>query len=172
LLDLANYDEASKDALGSVVQWTAAGWQEQFNEWEGNGLQSPFLDPIGIFSGSVAAKSVASTSMAMARGVGAGSKLGVETLRRQAVKLAWKEERELVRRTGQGTRMWTAAERAELISTGQVKGYVGHHVNSVKGFPQMAGMSDNIQFVRKGAEHLLLHNGNWRNVTSGPLISR
>ncbi|NQU10126.1 hypothetical protein HQ590_05005 [bacterium] len=55
--------------------------------------------------------------------------------------------------------------------SGRVKGYIGHHINSVKGSPNMAANPTNVRFVRP-AEHLFLHNGNWRNVTTGDLITR
>jgi hypothetical protein len=53
----------------------------------------------------------------------------IEADRRWAVKEAWKQEADLVRRTGQGTRQWTQAEMRELLRTGKVSGYEGHHIN-------------------------------------------
>ena len=91
--------------------------------------------------------------------------------RQKAVNEAWKLEQDLVGRTGQGTRPWTNAEKAELLETGRVSGYQGHHINSVSSNPQLAGNPNNIQFVRPG-EHLGLHGGNWSNPTWGPLVPR
>ena len=91
------------------------------------------------------------------------------TCRGNAVKKAWKNEQELVRTTGQGTRNWTPAQMKELLNTGKVKGFVGHHMKSVKGFPNLAGEPNNIQFLTR-AEHLLAHGGNWRNITYGRYI--
>ena len=54
----------------------------------------------------------------------------------------------------------------ELLDTGKVKGFVGHHMKSVKGYPSLAGDPNNIQFLTR-AEHLLAHGGNWRNITHG-----
>lgn len=54
----------------------------------------------------------------------------------------------------------------------KVKGYEGHHINSVKGHPEDAGDSSNIEFVKKGGEHLSRHNGNYRNPSSGKKINR
>lgn len=58
------------------------------------------------------------------------------------------------------------------MRTGKVSGYVGHHSNSVKGSPELAGEPENIKFVRGGAAHLEEHGGNFRNPTKGPLIRR
>ena len=84
---------------------------------------------------------------------------------------AWKKEAALIRRTGQGSRDWTRAEIKELLSTGKVKGYIGHHINSIKGYPNLAGNPANIEFVER-ASHIKKHGGNFQNVTSGPLINR
>jgi RHS repeat-associated protein len=92
-------------------------------------------------------------------------------LRRKAVNDAWAAEQDMVAQTGQGTRPWTEAEKAELLATGRVSGYQGHHISSVSANPQMAGDPNNIQFVRPG-EHLDLHNGDWHNPTWGPVIPR
>ena len=91
------------------------------------------------------------------------------TCRGNAVKKAWKNEQELVKTTGQGTRNWTPAQMKELLNTGKVKGFVGHHMKSVKGFPNLAGDPNNIQFLTR-AEHLLAHGGNWQNITYGRYI--
>lgn len=90
--------------------------------------------------------------------------------RSNAVKKAWKNEQELVKSTGAGTRNWTQAQIDELLSTGKVKGFFGHHMQSVSGFPDLAGNPDNIQFLSY-AEHLLAHGGNWRNITYGRYIT-
>ena len=92
-------------------------------------------------------------------------------LRREAVRKAWQEERELIRRTGRGTRAWTAAERKELLKAGKVSGYHGHHINNVKAHPHLAGNPDNIVFLKPG-EHLQAHGGNWQNTTTGALLNR
>lgn len=85
--------------------------------------------------------------------------------RGNAVRKAWKNEYNNVKSGGNGlTRSWSPAERAELIKTGKVHGYQGHHIKSVKGFPGLAGDPTNIQFLTR-AEHLQAHSGNWRNIT-------
>ena len=93
------------------------------------------------------------------------------TLRRQAVRDAWKAEQQLVKKTGSGTRNWTKAEKAELLKTGKVKGYEGHHINNVKDHPEFAGNPNNIEFVKR-PEHLDAHGGNFRNETHGELLNR
>ena len=72
---------------------------------------------------------------------------------------------------GGGTRLWTKAEKAELLRTGKVKGYEGHHINNVKDHPELAGDPNNIRFVKRG-EHLDAHGGNFRNETHGELLNR
>jgi hypothetical protein len=47
----------------------------------------------------------------------------------------------------------------ELLTTGKVNAYQGHHVNSVNGSPELAGDPNNIEFVRAGQEHLSRHRG-------------
>lgn len=96
----------------------------------------------------------------------------VEYLRRKAVRLAWEQERSLVRRTGQGTRDWNAAEMQELLSKGKVSGYKGHHINNVASAPGLAGDPNNIDFVDQ-AEHMERHNGGrTRLPTRGGLMMR
>ena len=88
------------------------------------------------------------------------------------VRTAWKAEKDLVNRTGKGTKRWTKAEIKELKETGKVRGYEGHHINSVKNNPAMARNPRNIKFVKGRTEHLGEHGGNYRNQTSGNLIDR
>ena len=95
----------------------------------------------------------------------------LSTLRKQAVRDAWKAEQQLVKKTGSGTRNWTKAEKAELLKTGKVKGYEGHHINNVKDHPEFAGNPNNIEFVKR-PEHLDAHGGNFRNETHGELLNR
>ena len=94
-----------------------------------------------------------------------------KSLRKKAVRDAWKEEKELVKQTGEGTREWSAAEKKVLLEKGKIKGYQGHHINNVKHHPHLAGRPDNIKFVTP-AEHLAEHGGNFANETTGGLISR
>jgi len=89
--------------------------------------------------------------------------------RSKGVSRAWAKERELVSK-GRGTREWTVAEQKELLRTGRVKGYQGHHMKSVSDHPQYADDPKNIQFLdsRKGNnEHLKAHKGDYRNESDG-----
>ena len=95
----------------------------------------------------------------------------LEQRRRKGVKLAWEEERKLIEQGKPGTRFWTDDEKAELRVTGKVKGYVGHHINSVSTHPELADVPDNIRFV-DSIEHLDAHGGNYHNPTQGELVSR
>lgn len=90
----------------------------------------------------------------------------IQTERQSAVDKAWEREVELVR-VGKGTRQWTAEEQKELLSTGKVEGYFGHHMQSVKTNPENAGNMDNIQFLNH-EEHIQgAHQGNTKNSTNG-----
>lgn len=90
----------------------------------------------------------------------------LQTERQKAVDEAWKFEVELVRR-GKGTRQWTADEQKELLATGKVNGYYGHHMQSVKTNPENAGNKDNIQFLNY-EEHINgAHQGSTKNSTNG-----
>ncbi len=91
----------------------------------------------------------------------------VKSQRKAAVKEAWENERKAVAKGKKGkTREWLADEIGELINTGKVKGYQGHHMKSVKAYPELAGDPNNIQFLTR-SEHLKAHGGNWRNPTHG-----
>jgi len=95
----------------------------------------------------------------------------IDSDRRYAVDQAWKREAELVRETGEGSREWTADQKKELLETGRVKGYQGHHINSVNGNPEQARNPQNVEFVTRD-EHFERHMRNWRNQTRGPLRPR
>lgn len=86
--------------------------------------------------------------------------------RQNAVRSAWKDERTRVEQ-GQGTRDWSPDEQKELLSTGRVSGYEGHHMKSVSLFPEQAGNPENIQFLSE-SEHLDgAHQGSYHNATNG-----
>ena len=59
----------------------------------------------------------------------------LEQRRRKGVMLAWEDERKLVQRRNKGSREWSDAEIDELLATGRVNGYVGHHINANRGNP-------------------------------------
>ena len=100
------------------------------------------------------------------------TKVEIAVARRAAVRIAWKEEKKLVQATGKGTRNWTKAETKELLKNGKVKGYQGHHINSVNGNTRLAGNPNNIDFVKGSKGNLKAHGGNFQNPTTGPLKNR
>lgn len=86
--------------------------------------------------------------------------------RQNAVRNAWKEEKNRVSE-GIGTRKWSENEQKELLEKGRVSGYEGHHMKSVKLYPEYAGDSNNIQFLTED-EHLYgAHKGDYHNLTNG-----
>ena len=54
--------------------------------------------------------------------------------RQNAVRKAWKQEKERVSK-GYGTRRWTIDEQKEILQRGAVSGYQGHHMKSVSLYP-------------------------------------
>lgn len=86
--------------------------------------------------------------------------------RQYAVRHAWKEEQIRVA-NGEGTRNWTKEEQKELLETGRVAGYEGHHMKSASLYPEQARNPENIQFLTE-EEHLYgAHQGNYHNQTNG-----
>jgi RHS repeat-associated protein len=100
-----------------------------------------------------------------------GKELSVASARRKAVQVAWEQERALVQLTGRGTRRWTPAEARQLLETGRVTGYQGHHINSILNSSQVAGNPYNVVFKTR-PEHFAAHAFNWRTPTFGPLVKR
>jgi hypothetical protein len=96
----------------------------------------------------------------------------LDSERSEAVKEAWRQEAILVKTEATATRDWDDAEKREMIETGKVKGYQGHHINSVSAHPKLAANSDNIKFVKQGQEHIESHGGDFRNPTDGRLLNR
>jgi RHS repeat-associated protein len=96
----------------------------------------------------------------------------IDKARRQAVRDAWKQEKALIAAGQEGTVKWTDAQKAELLKTGKVKGFEGHHINSVNGSPELARNPNNIKFVEGRAGNLAEHKGNFRLQTGGKLLSR
>ncbi len=98
----------------------------------------------------------------------------IGSLRKEAVYNAWKQESELVRAAGSGTRSWKPGELSRLrrLRPGEtIKGYEGHHMYNVKHHPRWAGDHRNIEFVTE-KEHLARHPGNFHKPTTGKLIDR
>lgn len=103
------------------------------------------------------------------------AKSAFNAARKSAIKDALKQEQYNAIHGAKLSRDWTAAEIKELKESGIVKGYVGHHRNTVKGNDlSMARNPDNIDFM-KGAAHTDVHieNGGFQNPISGqPLLDR
>lgn len=90
--------------------------------------------------------------------------------RQEAVRKAWKDE-VLYVQNGFGTRNWTKEQQEELLTTGKVSGYEGHHMKSVSQYPAWADCDENIQFLTN-KEHLEAHKcgyiqGGYSNYTNG-----
>ena len=98
------------------------------------------------------------------------TKKEIESQRKAAIKNAWLNECMDIKNGGHGiSRVWSDIEITELLEKGKVKGYEGHHMKSIKGFPELAGDPNNIQFLTR-SEHFLAHGKNWRNITNGRYI--
>lgn len=86
----------------------------------------------------------------------------------------------MVSTTGSGTVNWTDAQKAELLRTGTVEDYTGHHINNVASAPDWKGDPRNIRFLKNGKVgmpndklHALTgHRGDYHNDTKGILIDR
>lgn len=91
------------------------------------------------------------------------SNLATKSERKAAVKMAWENEQERVRR-GEGTRNWSVSQQAELLEYNQVTGFEGSHMMNVKDYPEYAGNPDNIQFLPSVAHFEGVHEGNPRGV--------
>ena len=107
-----------------------------------------------------------------------------------AINRAWKQEQDLINRTGQGTRNWTPEELDVIKNTKSSKqitskmsnmSYTGHHINNVADFPDWKGDGRNIVFLQNANhpsgfdEHLHSnqgHRGDYGNDTKGRLIDR
>lgn len=72
-------------------------------------------------------------------------------LKQSAIDAAWERERQLVLQ-GKGTRDWSVSQQEELIRTGKVSGFYGHHMLDASNNPSVAANPDNIQFLNH-AEH-------------------
>ena len=96
-----------------------------------------------------------------------------DNARRSAVRQAWKQEKELLMKTGRTTMKLSGKEKNELLKKGKVSGWEGHHINSVaQNDLKSASDPNNIKFVKGRSEHLKEHNGNFNNETSGSLTDR
>ena len=94
-------------------------------------------------------------------------------LRQKAVRQAWRQEAELVRKTGRGTRDWTPRQLDRLRKGKKVPGYVGHHIRDVSSHSKRwTGDPRNIKLVTERQHLKKEHRGSFRNPTTGKLIDR
>lgn len=96
-----------------------------------------------------------------------------DTLRNKAVADAWKIEQDAVR-TGTSRYKWTFAQKRELLKTGKVSGFEGHHILTVNELENTANKwlissPNDIVFLSK-KNHFLAHGGNFQNPTDTEFI--
>lgn len=97
----------------------------------------------------------------------------LKTARQKAVRRAWAIERKLLGSGGETSMKLAVKEKDELLRTGKIAGWEGHHINSATvDNLELAMDPNNIRFVKGRKAHLELHDGNWKNQTSGPLMDR
>lgn len=73
--------------------------------------------------------------------------------RETGIQRAWRQEVDLVQKTGAGTATWTPDEIAKIKGGAGFRelGYTGHHINRVHDYPQWAGDPRNIAFLKQGS---------------------
>jgi RHS repeat-associated protein len=145
---------------------------------QGVGAALPVMDSlttvamvVGMVDGTGEVLAILRAQRAAELAAEATTKVSIASARRAAVRMAWRDERALVANTGEGTRAWTEAEQTELLNTGKIRGYRGHHINSVAGSPELASDPNNIRFLNQ-TEHLAEHSGRWQTRTYGDLLDR
>lgn len=92
--------------------------------------------------------------------------------RAKAIALAYEYDKADISMGGNGSANLTASARSELMVKNKVRGYEGHHINSVGEHPSLQTNPNNIIFVKGRREHLEKHGGNFKNPTTGELINR
>lgn len=163
-------------AAGAIPDLANAGIYALEGEWKEAGWSTIFAVPVigDLIAGGKKGMRAVEITVKVKKGADATkeTKKAIEAARKAAVRKAWKQEKKLVQETGEGSRRWTKAEKAELLEKGKVKGYEGHHINDVHTNPELARDPNNIEFVRGRSEHLERHGGNFRNPTSGDMMKR
>lgn len=104
--------------------------------------------------------------MPMSDGLTNEQKRKIALQRQFAVRAAWKDEKNRVSE-GIGSRKWSDEEQKELLETGRVAGYDGHHMKSVSLYPEYAAEPNNIQFLSEDEHFNGAHQGNYHNLTNG-----
>ena len=156
----ATYSQAFSDVVDDFKTMTSSSASLEDKTLAVASLASELLSPISVKD----AKTVKRLS---------NSHISINSERRKGVRNAWKQEKELVEKTGEGSRRWTTDQKKELLKTGKVKGFEGHHTKDVHSNPEMAKDPNNIEFMTR-KEHLEDgHDGNWQNPsTDRPQINR
>ena len=96
----------------------------------------------------------------------------VDWLSQSAISKAWQAERLEVELGGKGTNNWTKAQKKELLNTGRVKGYEGNHQQGVKSHSEEQANPDNIKFYSHEDHLKVVHRGNYKNESNGPMYNR
>lgn len=73
----------------------------------------------------------------------------LELARQRALASAWAREAQCIRDGEAGTRLWTEAEKRQLLNGGRVQGYDGYYILSVEQYPELSDSMNNIQFLRQ-----------------------
>ncbi|XP_060740656.1 teneurin-3 isoform X1 [Tachysurus vachellii] len=73
----------------------------------------------------------------------------LELARQRALTSAWAREAQCIRDGEAGTRLWTEAEKRQLLNGGRVQGYDGYYILSVEQYPELSDSMNNIQFLRQ-----------------------
>lgn len=100
-----------------------------------------------------------------------------DSMRRVGVKQMWDYEKAIVQMGGD-TSGFTLEQQQELLETGKIRNFEGHHINSVSVDPSLQANPDNLRALeehRNGGgpcEHFKAHNYDWRKPTKGDLRNR
>jgi len=87
---------------------------------------------------------------AVAATVREAAKRILKNARQSGVYHAWKQEMQMVRELGRGTRQWSKRELDMLKRGERPPGYQGHHISSVaQNSPEMARNPDNVELVKQ-----------------------
>ena len=124
-----------------------------------------YNDPTGYVAGKVAKE-------LLELGAAKLTATQLNRLRNQAVSDAWRLEQRLVREGQPGSVAWSDVQVTELLETGRVKGFEGHHINNVNDFPGLAGDPRNIQFVNKERGQVLIFAFLFTEKTCGSVVGR
>ncbi|EAT48576.1 AAEL000405-PA, partial [Aedes aegypti] len=84
---------------------------------------------------------------------------------KRAVERAWELEKQLVAAGFQGRGDWTEEEKEELISHGDVDGWVGVDIHSIHKYPQLADDPGNVAFQRDSKRKRRKSGGSHKTLT-------